>query len=624
MRNVITLRPVSLKAAVKVIITMLVLAITACTPLKAQTVVKMQREGGVYTVPCKVNGLALRFIFDTGASSVCISATEAVFMRKNGYLSDDDIIGRNYSKVANGDIVEGVTINLRRVEIGGLLLTNVSAPLLFGQTAIQKLGPIKLDGDNLIIGRVSVLNREQLMSKARAIYSKAFMASESGRYEESVSLYKKAIDIYPLPELYDGLAYSYQQMGRKDEALKAAETAFSMDTQNLQFEYNYACMLYNNGKNDTAEKYFTEIYDKVFYNSRHKGTSKESLQAMVAACNFLGAIYKDRGEYARAEQWLTKGIGISAQASLGPDIYAYRLLADLAIDAKDYSKATTLLRAATADAPDNCENIPCYYKMAMCSHNAGTDSTGYFLTKAIKIYESNTEAVKDAPSDLHLFSYAMNSYMAAARDLYRIIRKNNAFSTSGNIVAGLANMYYCKFFFGCLEESKKGRNDMPEPGRKDFERWLACSIMAGEDSVAVAAAQLLARIDPENINLAYIKDNGADAQKSIQICTAVLSHYDMFALTSKENVLTRLAEAQMQAGDCEAARKSIETALKTDRNDGYKWVVCGKVMKRLGRYKQAANAFDNALSTAGEKEKQDSWYKEAQDERESLKEMQKQ
>ncbi|MDO9154051.1 MAG: transposase [Paludibacter sp.] len=33
-----------------------------------QVRIKMQKEGGVYKIPCIVNGLKLNFIFDTGAS----------------------------------------------------------------------------------------------------------------------------------------------------------------------------------------------------------------------------------------------------------------------------------------------------------------------------------------------------------------------------------------------------------------------------------------------------------------------------------------------------------------------------------------------------------------------------
>jgi clan AA aspartic protease (TIGR02281 family) len=116
----------------------------------------MKQEGGVYTMPCEVNGLRLRFIFDTGASDISISLTEAVFMLKNGYLSEDDITGTTQYSIANGDIEEGTTLNLREVTIGNLKLHNVEAsvlhsleaPLLLGQSALKKLGKIEFDYSN--------------------------------------------------------------------------------------------------------------------------------------------------------------------------------------------------------------------------------------------------------------------------------------------------------------------------------------------------------------------------------------------------------------------------------------------------------------------------------------------
>ena len=121
--------------------------------LFSQTVIKMKRDGGISIIPCKVNGLNLNFIFDTGASDVSLSMTEADFMLKNGYLSVSDIIGSNKFSDANGNISEGVVINLKEIEIAGLKLYNVKAsivknnkaPLLLGQTAIGKLGKIQLD-----------------------------------------------------------------------------------------------------------------------------------------------------------------------------------------------------------------------------------------------------------------------------------------------------------------------------------------------------------------------------------------------------------------------------------------------------------------------------------------------
>lgn len=124
-----------------------------CQITNSQTIIKMQEENGIYKMPCEVNGLKLRFIFDTGASDISLSLTEAVFMMKNGYLNDNDIIGSAKYSIANGDIAEGTTINLKEVTIGNLKLHNVKAsvvhsleaPLLFGQSALNKLGKIEFD-----------------------------------------------------------------------------------------------------------------------------------------------------------------------------------------------------------------------------------------------------------------------------------------------------------------------------------------------------------------------------------------------------------------------------------------------------------------------------------------------
>ena len=125
-----------------------------------QIVVPMERQqNGLYLIPCKVNGVPMKFIFDTGASVVNISMTEALFLIKNGYIQESDIKGTTHAQIANGDIVENTKILLRKIEIGGIEINNVdatvshnlNAPLLLGQSAIQKLGTIQLEGNKLII-----------------------------------------------------------------------------------------------------------------------------------------------------------------------------------------------------------------------------------------------------------------------------------------------------------------------------------------------------------------------------------------------------------------------------------------------------------------------------------------
>jgi uncharacterized protein (TIGR02145 family) len=138
------------------IILFLLIGIQTNFTSKAQTVVKMRKQAGVSVISCKVNGLKLDFIFDTGASDVSISFTEVLFMLKNGYLSKDDIIGTNKYYNADGDLNEGLEVILREIDIEGRkmfnikasIVKNLKAPLLLGQSAISQLGKIELDLDN--------------------------------------------------------------------------------------------------------------------------------------------------------------------------------------------------------------------------------------------------------------------------------------------------------------------------------------------------------------------------------------------------------------------------------------------------------------------------------------------
>jgi uncharacterized protein (TIGR02145 family) len=116
--------------------------------------------------------LALKFIFDTGASDVSISSAEAVFMLKHGYLNADDLGGSEYYRIANGDIAEGTKVVLRKIEIGDKTLYNVEAsivhsidaPLLLGQSVMERLGQFTFDSatNSLIIGKQSGVTKTEL------------------------------------------------------------------------------------------------------------------------------------------------------------------------------------------------------------------------------------------------------------------------------------------------------------------------------------------------------------------------------------------------------------------------------------------------------------------------------
>ncbi|MGB4843974.1 MAG: OmpA family protein [Ferruginibacter sp.] len=117
----------------------------------SQTVIKMKKEDGISTVPCKLNGLNLSFSFATAEPVVKIALAEANFMFKNRYLNSSDII--TPSGYSGDELVEAMVINLREIEFAGLKLNNINAtvtkdltaPLLLGQPALAKLGPVQMD-----------------------------------------------------------------------------------------------------------------------------------------------------------------------------------------------------------------------------------------------------------------------------------------------------------------------------------------------------------------------------------------------------------------------------------------------------------------------------------------------
>jgi aspartyl protease family protein len=118
-----------------------------------KTSVKMEKRNGVYQIPVTINGSEMYFIFDTGAGMISISSVEATFLYKQGRLRDEDFVGKADFLDANGNISEDAIIVLKEVTIGNRTIRNIQAsvvanakaPLLFGQSALEKFGKISID-----------------------------------------------------------------------------------------------------------------------------------------------------------------------------------------------------------------------------------------------------------------------------------------------------------------------------------------------------------------------------------------------------------------------------------------------------------------------------------------------
>lgn len=265
----------------KYIFLFIFLIVTICSD--AQKIIQMEKDGGVFKIPCVVNGARMKMVFDTGASTVSLSMSIANFLYENDYITKDDIVGKGQSQTADGSIVNHVVINLRDIEIGGLHLKNIeatvidgqNAPLLLGQSALKQLGSYTINGSSLVLNEVNEeLSDEELdefedrikESMANNQYYSAIedlkkIESFHGlstfgyirlvnsfihvqQYEDAIEAGKKGLkgeDISGENEslLYSLIAQSYYRLKDYKNCIKFSEFSIPNDTDLYSLHYTY-------------------------------------------------------------------------------------------------------------------------------------------------------------------------------------------------------------------------------------------------------------------------------------------------------------------------------------------------------------------------------------------------
>ena len=137
--------------------------------LSAQIVyVPLEEKQGTYNLVAEINGFPVEFTFDPGAYITVINPSIASFLFKNGYLSNDNIIGTTKGSLADGSIKSGTKILIDRIVVGGLLLTDVEATILdgkntsmlFGQSALKKVASYSVNNENLTLELTPFFNSD--------------------------------------------------------------------------------------------------------------------------------------------------------------------------------------------------------------------------------------------------------------------------------------------------------------------------------------------------------------------------------------------------------------------------------------------------------------------------------
>ena len=342
-----------------------------CHISTAQTIIQMEEYGGVYRIPCKVNGAKMKLIFDTGAESVCLSLTMAEYLFDNDFISNNDIKGNGSSQVADGSIVDHIKINIKDIEIQGIHLKNVeavvidgqNAPLLLGQSAIKKLGEYSISGNKLIIGASNpsqqtngnVLKEEDVSR----ILNEANNARSKGMYRIAIEKYKELYDrdlLNPLDVFGYALCLEYVEDYKMElQLLQAIQPIY-------ETEYSYSKDIIYGSLGKCYEG--MGDYDAALLNyEKYKYYSEPFSWAQTLAVGFIAGIYEKKGNYYMSRRtW---------------DNYISEFLINKKI------RATDCWTASHAISPDDAITLAdLYYQRSLANESYCDDSEKYMIIAA--------------------------------------------------------------------------------------------------------------------------------------------------------------------------------------------------------------------------------------------------
>lgn len=553
----------------------------------AQVTISMENKGGVYYIPGKVNGLPLQFIFDTGASNVYISLTEALFMLKNGYISEKDLGDSSYAQVADGSIVENTEVTLKEIEVAGIKLHNIkayvsnslNAHLLFGQSAIQKLGPIQINGNQLTISNGANLPSDET---AFSLYQKAYQESEAGNYDNAIKLSEQALAVSSDKQLramlYDNIAYAYYHSNRKEEAIKALNDALGEDMMCEQAGYNLGVYYYEMGQISKALRALD------IFVQRHKSTQDKDI--LAAAYAYKGDCHSKNGEIVAAENAYKQSLSLAqnTQPMLG--------LADLYLDAKRYSEAIPLYTKALEYEPNRLSNIKRHHQLGFCYIR---------LNKNSEALSACRNCIKALSANKELIDFGMHS---DDEDM-----QNTA---SYNIFLGVtAQLWIARLTTEPSETITNYEQIIQVPGLteemtfQDFNHWAAAYLANGDNPRAkTKALEVLEKgleVFPNHPELLYSCSHITDEKsaKQLDYLMRILDYEFKYKPVFFDfgTIYNNIAWHYTLNQKYQEGLSYAQTAVRLNPEHLYSWDTLGEIYFNLGKYQECIDAFAHCLES---------------------------
>lgn len=290
----------------------------------------MTFEDGVYTIPCYINGVPMKFVFDTGASAVSISMTEANYMYEKGYINENDIRGLTTSQIANGEIEVNMEINLREVKIGSKILYNVQAivsssdyaPLLLGQSVIRKLGNWSIENDFLVLKSDQNDPKQKLMQAAEqgdanAQINLGIYYFKNNDFKQALYWYNKAAAQGNILAYLNLGGYYESKTNQSNEAMywykKAADKGSNIGREKLRILYENIGMTKGPYPHRVSNKFGEEQY-KLGVSYQNGEGSPQSYQQAAYWFKIAAEKGNDKAQYILGDYYYCgKGVAQSYQ-----------------------------------------------------------------------------------------------------------------------------------------------------------------------------------------------------------------------------------------------------------------------------------------------------------------------
>lgn len=124
------------------------------TPIESVTAeVPVTKDGSAYKVSCMMNDFPLTFEYDEAAEGATMAEVDALFLHKNGYVTDSELLDGFDFVQGECRIADGTTMTLRKVEFGDFTIDNLrvtvkrgqKASLILDSAAMKRVGKGTLD-----------------------------------------------------------------------------------------------------------------------------------------------------------------------------------------------------------------------------------------------------------------------------------------------------------------------------------------------------------------------------------------------------------------------------------------------------------------------------------------------